>query len=183
MGGRSKLLKKSYRTAKSHISLALDLLMSDKGLAVDVDKFYEGRSEIGHISDESGSLSFLQGANSAIINHIFALINQGGFLLSEILILTPNWSIADEIYQRLPQSIKKQTRVSKHFREDEMIITTYHSSKGLERKVVILVDVDSIKEKKVLYVGVTRASDSLYIHSYNSSKDSNFKFLETLAKG
>jgi hypothetical protein len=180
-GGRSKLLKKSYRTAKSHISLALDLLMSDKSLAVDVDKFYEGREEIGHASNESGSLSFLCGTNSAIINHIFSLINQGGFLLSDILVLAPNWSVADEIFERLPQSIKKQTRVSKHFREDEMIITTYHSSKGLERKVVILVDVNSIKEKKVLYVGITRASETLYIHSYLKQEGSNFDLLETLA--
>jgi ATP-dependent exoDNAse (exonuclease V) beta subunit len=156
--------------------------MSDKKLAVDVDKFYEGRNEIGHVSDESGSLSFLHGTNSAIINHIFALTNQGGYSLSEILILTPNWSIADEIFERIPQSIKKKTRVSKHFREDEMIITTYHSSKGLERKVVILVDVDSIKEKKVLYVGVTRASEALYIHSYVKQKGSNCDFLESLIK-
>ena len=155
--------------------------MSDKSLAVDVDKFYEGREEIGQASNESGSLSFLCGTNSAIINHIFSLINQGGFLLSDILVLAPNWSVADEIFERLPQSIKKQTRVSKHFREDEMIITTYHSSKGLERKVVILVDVNSIKEKKVLYVGITRASETLYIHSYFKQEGSNFDLLETLA--
>jgi len=51
-----------------------------------------------------------------------------------------------------------------------MNITTYHSSKGLENKIAILLNVDTIHEKKLLYVGTTRASEKLYLHSTSFQK-------------
>jgi len=51
-----------------------------------------------------------------------------------------------------------------------MNIMTYHSAKGLENKISILLNVDAIHKKKLLYVGTTRASEKLYIHSSSFSK-------------
>ena len=57
---------------------------------------------------------------------------------------------------------------------NNIILTTYHSSKGLEAKVVILTTIDSIYtgddcddhfKRKVAYVGITRASEKLFIFS------------------
>ncbi len=49
--GRSKILKHSYRSGKSHIELALDFLMADKILKKEVEKFYEGREGIDNETD------------------------------------------------------------------------------------------------------------------------------------
>ena len=46
-------------------------------------------------------------------------------------------------------------------------ITTYHSSKGLEAKVVIILNINDIKDKKLAYVAMTRASEKLIIHAFN----------------
>jgi hypothetical protein len=58
-----------------------------------------------------------------------------------------------------------------------MTITTYHSSKGLECKVCILLNVDNLCDKKLLYVGMTRASKKLCIHSFSSGGGKVFKEL------
>ncbi len=38
--------------------------------------------------------------------------------------------------------------------EDKAIFTTYHSSKGIESKVVVVVDADRVENRKLLYVGI-----------------------------
>ena len=58
--------------------------------------------------------------------------------------------------------------------KSNIILTTYHSSKGLEAKVVFLVAIDKIfvsdfeaeqLKRKIIYVGMTRASERLYIYN------------------
>ncbi|WP_370574610.1 ATP-binding domain-containing protein [Methanomethylovorans sp.] len=48
---------------------------------------------------------------------------------------------------------------------NKLIITTYHSSKGLENNVCILLNIDWLDNRKLIYVGLTRASEKLYVHS------------------
>jgi superfamily I DNA/RNA helicase len=50
-------------------------------------------------------------------------------------------------------------------KSEKYIFTTYHSSKGIEAKVTIVVDIDKIEERKLLYVASTRASSKLILHS------------------
>ena len=70
--------------------------------------------------------------------------------------------------------------------EDNIIITTYHSSKGLEASVVFMVEVDKVYvgeseseqlKRKLIYVGMTRASERLYIYS---KVNDNGKYLTEL---
>jgi ATP-dependent exoDNAse (exonuclease V) beta subunit len=56
--------------------------------------------------------------------------------------------------------------------DNKIIITTFHSSKGLENKVCIMVNTDKIDDKKLLYVGMTRASQRLCIHAADYEFDS-----------
>ena len=56
---------------------------------------------------------------------------------------------------------------------EKMVITTYHSSKGLENKIAILTDFDRLYDRKVAYVGMTRASEHLFIHA-SDYDDFNF---------
>ena len=71
-----------------------------------------------------------------------------------------------------------------------MILTTYHSSKGLESKVAVLADVDGVarlgyqgltetRKRKLVYVGLTRASEKLLIHS-NSEDGQYYQKLKSL---
>jgi len=66
--------------------------------------------------------------------------------------------------------LKENAKVLKNVEDNMMNIMTYHSAKGLENKISILLNVDSIHEKKLLYVGTTRASEKLYLHSSSFAK-------------
>lgn len=61
----------------------------------------------------------------------------------------------------------------KEITDDKLILTTYHSAKGLESKVCILTYFDTIQDRKLAYVGMTRASEHLYIHA-SDFDDYNF---------
>ena len=68
---------------------------------------------------------------------------------------------------------------------ESIIFSTYYSSKGIEKKVVILVDADKIGSEnsktkephKLIYVGTTRASEKLILLGENFSKNPIFKSL------
>ena len=46
-----------------------------------------------------------------------------------------------------------------------MVITTYHSSKGLENKIAILTDFDRLYDRKVAYVGMARLEhQNIYLY-------------------
>ncbi|MDP4164931.1 MAG: ATP-binding domain-containing protein [Bacillota bacterium] len=77
----------------------------------------------------------------------------------------------------MDDQLKLISIASKEIEPDKMTITTYHSSKGLECKVCLLLNVDSLNDKKLLYVGMTRASEKLCIHSFSHGGGEVFKEL------
>ena len=102
--------------------------------------------------------------------------------------MTPTHKDANDIYSQLDNFLKSKCKVTKDILENKITITTYHSSKGLESKICILANVDKIDDKKLLYVGMTRASQHLYIHA-NKYQSNNFawqlknkKFYENIVK-
>jgi len=181
-GQKSKLLKQTYRTGKSHIALALDYLMTHNNLRREVERFYEGRDGILNVSDVADEIGFLYGDVDAIVEHIRTLTSKGGISPADILILAPEWDGAQRIFDRLPQNLREVAKASKDVDEDAMIFTTYHSAKGLERKVVILADVNSVKDPRLVYVGMTRASERLYIHAWDQTSPSVASSLVALTK-
>lgn len=66
MRGRSELLKKSYRTGRDHINLALDFLMIEPSLKKEVESFYDGRSDIENESNINSEVEFLEGKYNGI---------------------------------------------------------------------------------------------------------------------
>lgn len=180
-GQRSKLLKHTYRTGKSHITLALDYLMTHDHLRKEVERFYEGCDGIQNVSDIADEIGFIQGDTGVVVDHICTLVNKAGVAPSDVLVLSPVWNTAQDIFDKLPQNVKQVSRVSKDVDEDVMMLTTYHSAKGLERKVVILTDVNAVTDPRLVYVGMTRASDRLYIHAWNHVTPSVMSTLAGLA--
>jgi hypothetical protein len=173
--GRSKLLKHTYRSGKAHIELALDFLMADSKLKKEVEKFYEGREGINNITELNSQIKFLEGGYEVINNLLEQLMFSEGCNPEDILILTRTNPEAEELYTALDEQLKRKCKVTKEVVKNKCSITTYHSSKGLESEICILVNVSNfpysfsteIEERKLLYVGMTRASQRLYIHATN----------------
>lgn len=178
MRGRSKLLKTSYRSAKQHMSLALDFLRMDEELKEEVDRFYQDDSEDNNLGAlNSGSVEFISGNYSIIGDKINELKNQG-YKNEDFLILAASKNICLDIKSKSSELIKYEMEFVKDLDnsniQDNIILTTYHSSKGLEAKVVFLTTIDRIYsgndigdklKRKTAYVGITRASEKLYVHS------------------
>ncbi len=180
MRGRAKIFKQSYRTGKEHLSFALKYLMSDDSLKREVEKFYDGSENIESKTSVEEGIIFIEGEFKEVVKNITDALNDG-YLYEDILILANSWSEANRFYNYLPPHLKQSAKVTKKIEENLLNIVTYHSSKGLENKITILLNIDTIHEKKLLYVGATRASQKLYIHS--SSFDSNVgKELKKLLK-
>ncbi len=162
MRGRSKLLKISYRTTSEHLSLALNLLETEKIYANEIKKFYEGKRGIIGKNNVKNSLEFI----SNIISKISELLKS--YSNNEILILIDTIYSAENFISQLPNTIKENILFQKEILDDNKItITTYHSSKGLEAKVVIILNINNITDKKLAYVAMTRASEKLIIHAFN----------------
>ena len=162
MRGRSKLLKTSYRTTSEHISLALSLLETEPEYKNEIQKFYEGKRGIIGKNNIKNSVEF---TNSVIdrLPELFEKYNK-----NEILILTDSKYSADNFCNQLPIEIKKNVLFQKEILDDtQTTITTYQSSKGLEAKVVVILNINKITDKKLAYVTMTRASEKLIIHDFN----------------
>lgn len=165
MTGRSKLLKTSYRTISEHISLALSLLETEKKYENEIKKFYEGKAGIIGKNNVKNSLEFISGVTNAIdrISELLKIYHK-----NEVLILIDSQYSAKDFINQLPEDIKKSVIFQKEIFDDaKTTITTYHSSKGLESKVVIILNINKIKDKKLAYVAMTRASEKLVIHASN----------------
>ncbi len=166
--GRSKLLKTSYRSGSTHVNLALDYLMENPSTKKEVENFYEGRDGICCNFDIDNNIEFIKG-NSKVINNLLEdLLKNPQYNPSDILVLLPNNNLRNKLYRMMNENIQSNSIASKHLDENKMNFVTYHSAKGIEAKVCILVDVDKVKDKKLLYVGMTRASEKLIIHSPDS---------------
>ena len=167
--GRSKLLKHTYRSGKSHIDLALKVLLTDRKLKKEVELFYEGRNGIENQTNISSEINFLEGGPATIANLLHNLINIVGYKYEDIMVLFPTLKNAQQFYSILPREIQSNAKVTKEIIERTLIITTYHSSKGLESRICIMANAEGITELKLLYVAMTRASQRLYIHAFNFS--------------
>ena len=165
MRGRSKLLKTSYRTTSEHISLALKLLETEKKYANEIKKFYEGKDDIkseNHIKD---SLEF----TSNVVDKLNELFYS--YQKNEILILVDNQYNARQFINQLPYHMRQYILFQKEILDySKTTITTYYSSKGLEAKVVIILNINNITDKKLAYVVMTRASEKLIIHAFDFNK-------------
>jgi len=167
--GRSKLLKTSYRSGSNHINLALDYLMKDEKLKKEVEKFYEGRDNIVSICETDNSIEFIKGNIDIVNEHLLSLLTSSNYTPQDVLILVPHSkgkNGTEEIYKKLDKRLRVVGISAKETKTDRMDVITYHSSKGLECKVCFLLNVDSIEDKKLLYVGMTRASEKLFIHTF-----------------
>ncbi|HHI5030568.1 TPA: ATP-binding domain-containing protein, partial [Vibrio parahaemolyticus] len=107
--------------------------------------------------------------------YVEELVSRLDILPEEILILCHTNYECEEMLRALPTSINKKFESGKEPSKSKGLITTYHSSKGLEAKYCILYKVDKFEVQRntrtLMYVGMTRASEKLIV---NYERDKNF---------
>ncbi len=199
MRGRSKLLKTTYRAGKTSIDLALKFLEQSPGLEDEVKRFYkednENEVEIYNIEGKDKIL-FKEGDGDRVVGNLLEqLIYKEHYAWGDILIICPTWKLAEAIMREVPLDIRNHIAVvkgkTKEVSTGKTLMSTYQSSKGLEAKVAILVEVDHFKgkenrqedmlERKLVYVGMTRASEEVVIHANDFSVESLAKEIKCLA--
>lgn len=200
MQGRSKCLKTSYRTASDHTKVAMEFLKKDKTLNKEVLKFYKDEEDDGEDiyikTVNNGTIDFLEGNVRIVAAKIKELIEKDKYEYKDILILCKTANMCRSLIGKLDTKYKYVAEFVKDLDEtnidNKMIFTTYLSSKGLEAKVVILVNSDmyitrqdkelELLDRKLLYVGITRASEKLYIHAESFCNNSLAKEIKEIAE-
>ncbi len=196
MRGRSKLLKTCYRAGKENVNLAIMFLQSHELLEEEVNNFYKDSTDLNvtvENKNDKATIEFFEGDYSSVSEKIENLV-ENGTPYHDILVLCKKNETIPKIIAYLPNCIQnnciKTSDIETRTNTNEIIFTTYKSSKGLEAKVVILVDADKFTkqmnsdrdliERKTMYVGITRASYNLLIHGTNFHKESFAQDLKTI---
>ena len=153
---------------------------------VGISRFYK--------SDDEDTIEFMEREYEEIVGCINELIRNENYSYNDILIVYNFKNQCEKIKSMLPSNIRYNTRFIKEADKEDMdsclLTSTYYSAKGLEGKVVILMDVDyfypnldkkkEIMDRKLVYVGMTRASEKLIIHSKNFNKNSFAKEIKNI---
>ncbi|WP_029853812.1 nuclease-related domain-containing DEAD/DEAH box helicase [Vibrio parahaemolyticus] len=172
--GRSKLLKTPYRTNQNHLDFALKFLSNDEVLAKDIDNFYEIEN-LNNFTNKFNSIDIIEGNAISISKYVEELVSRLDILPEEILILCHTNYECEEMLRSLPTNINMKFESGKEPSKGKGLITTYHSSKGLEAKYCILYKVDKFEvlrnNRTLMYVGMTRASEKLIV---NYEREKNF---------
>ncbi|MGS0676420.1 UvrD-helicase domain-containing protein [Shewanella sp. 125m-1] len=172
--GRSKLLKIPYRTNQNHLDFALKFLSNDDVLAKDIGNFYE-MDKLNGFANNGNSIDLVEGNATSISSYVEQLVNKLDILPQDILILCHTNYECREMLRTLPNNIASKFDSGKEPQKCKGLITTYHSSKGLEAKYCILYKVDKFEVQRnnrtLIYVGMTRASEKLIV---NYDRDNNF---------
>lgn len=165
--GRSKLLKKSYRTNPNHMDFALKFLSLGKGLQQEISKFYE-LDRLNIVKPMENHVNLIQGDALVINKYLKEMIYNISIYPSDILVLCHNKYEINSVISSMSSELRQKIVTGKNPVDGKTLITTYHSSKGLEAKYCILFSVDSFnqdnKNRTLMYVGMTRASKKLFIH-------------------
>lgn len=186
MSGRSRTLSKNYRTTTEISTAAFDLIENDENIQNNIDFVKpslidrQGHPPIyKYFKKSEDQLKFL-------IEEIKTL--NSDYKFSEICILAKERRLIENAHSyfekhNLPSEILQKDKPD--FDSDTVKLITIHSIKGLEFKVVFLIDLNEgvipnnsladideeetydSDERKLLYVGMTRANELLYMSSVN----------------
>ena len=182
MSGRSRTLSKNYRTTTEISKAAYGLIEHDEAIQGNIDFVKpalidrHGHAPIyQYFVNEQKQAEFL-------IEEIHAL--QNDYQLRDICIVAKEHRLIESIATTLNQTkipCEILTGDDAQFETNSVKLVTMHSIKGLEFKVIFLVHLDKdvipndvygirdetvyTEERKLMYVGMTRANDLLYMTS------------------
>ena len=191
MTGKGYKLNKNYRTTTEISECAYSLLLNEGNLIADEDfvkpTLLERHGEYPVYRHFENS----EEQNFYIVRQIKTLLREG-YALEDIAVVSKlNKNLAliqDALKEKGIESILFKNNQEESFSCNKVKLLTIHSVKGLEFKVVILVDLnqdvipyttkgaepmevkmEEVMERKLLYVGMTRAQEKLYMCSYGTA--------------
>jgi len=183
MSGKARTLSKNYRTTTEISKVAYNLIENDVQIKGNVDFVQpslidrHGHPPIYRIfPNQKKQTEF-------IIDEIKKL--QNDYQLRDICLIATRHNLIDNVRGQLEQAQIPCDRLAEsnpNFAGDSVKLTTMHSIKGLEFKVIFLIHLDDkvipnqmlgvedddttdTEERKLLYVGMTRANELLYMSS------------------
>ncbi len=183
MSGKARTLSKNYRTTTEISKAAYDLIENDVHIKGNVDFVQpslidrHGHAPIYRIfANQKKQTEF-------VIDEIKKL--QNDYQLRDICIIAKYHNLIDNVSGQLKQvqiPCEKLAESNPNFAGNSVKLTTMHSIKGLEFKVIFLIHLDDqvipnqmfgmqddetadTEERKLLYVGMTRANELLYMSS------------------
>ena len=183
MSGKARTLSKNYRTTTEISKAAYDLIENDVHIKGNVDFVRpslidrHGHAPIYRIfANQKKQTEF-------VIDEIKKL--QNDYKLRDICIIAKYHNLIDNVSVQLKQAeipSEKLAESNPNFAGNSVKLTTMHSIKGLEFKVIFLIHLDDqvipnqmfgmeddetadTEERKLLYVGMTRANELLYMSS------------------
>jgi len=174
--GRSKILKKNYRTTYEIQEAAQSLLKGSTYVSQDIEPTLINRSGTkpvwGACKSFEHQVDFICDVIKTHSEH---------FELKDIIVAVRTTNEVDHLYDALIEkgiNCGKLSARDNSFKYNQVRVMTIHSSKGLESEVVIIANLnygifpranqsaqETAKELKLLYVGMTRASKHLYLTS------------------
>ncbi|QBP40160.1 transcriptional repressor LexA [Paenisporosarcina antarctica] len=200
MSGKSRILSKNYRTTTEISKAAYQLIENDSSINANVDFVKPS------LIDRHG--------HPPIYRFFTSSQNQINFLIKEIQTLTNDYRYAEicivakekRIIESVSQGLQSGGIACEilqsseaNFESDKVKLVTMHSIKGLEFKVIFLIDLNEgvipntrlydldeeemmdSEDRKLLYVGMTRANELLYMSSVNKPtkfiKEMNMEYL------
>ena len=186
MSGKSRVLSKNYRTTTQIAQAAYSLLESDSTLLNDAHFVKPS------LIDRKGEFPVYKYFKTIKeeIEFVSSQIKKmdGLYKNSEICIIGKQKILLDEAESILKQKEIKCNFLNKQnpdFESNTVKLTTMHSIKGLEFKVIFIIginqgiipftegvyndenDIIEASERRLLYVGMTRANELLYMSSHN----------------
>lgn len=203
MTGKGYKLSKNYRTTTEISECAYSLLAKASELVSDQDFVRPSLLERHGEYPVYRHFEKSQEQNAYIVRLIRALLKQG-CQLSDIAVvskLNKNLELlGDHLKEKGVDNFVFKSNQEESFGSNKVKLLTMHSIKGLEFKVVILADLNSdvipypqkgldeedvrdeeIMERKLLYVGMTRAQEKLFMCSYGTASkfiaDINMRYL------
>ncbi|WP_391204686.1 transcriptional repressor LexA [Psychrobacillus sp. L4] len=200
MSGKSRILSKNYRTTTEISKAAYQLIENDSSINANVDNVKPS------LIDRHG--------HPPIYRFFLTSQEQLAFLVKEIQLLTNDYRLSEiclvgkekRILESAAQGLEKEgvpceilQSTEPNFESDKVKLVTMHSIKGLEFKVIFLIDLNDgvipnnriydmddeetmdSEERKLLYVGMTRANELLYMSSVKKPskfiKEMNLEYL------
>lgn len=108
------------------------------------------------------------------LNQIISKLKNDGIEPGEITILSPKKrenSIISQVSEIKIRNYSPETT-------DFITFSTIHAFKGLENKVVIMVDIESFEQEQLMYVGLSRARIGLFILESKKARNEYLRIIK-----
>lgn len=192
MAGKSNILSKNYRTTKQIAMAAYSLLEKDQGLNKSDDFVEPVLVERNGTKPQYHPFDNIEKEFDWLTREIKKLLLDGKYELSDIAIAARNWNYLEDVKVRLLEkgldaNLLRGEDADAFYEREAIPLLTLHAAKGLEFPVMFVVGINEgilpvseekeEEERKLLYVGMTRARQLLYM----SSSGTKSRFMDEIS--